>query len=238
MICVSCLTTSLMQGYQPLGGISVDKQDEQQGGDCREGFYACKGVPWIAKTAPDSWPADQWPPEVRLPLQLLAERSHSRPADVLLWLQDVVPGFADVSAAFCKESIALTRRICKLLSKAVGEPESWLEGYLQDPFVALHNLHYAPVKSQPEKGILGLGDSTSLCACALVRNFEIGGLSSLANGRCPQRLWALHAAPLQGPWPSNPCRRQLAGSHRRRRCNHRQSWRPAAKVRFALAGEK
>ena len=74
-------------------------------------------------------------------------------------LQELLPGFAPVAAEFCKEAMGLTLRIARLLSKALGQPESWMEtSYLQDPFVALHNLHYAPVKSQPEKGILGLGE--------------------------------------------------------------------------------
>ena len=33
-----------------------------------------------------------------------------------------------------------------------------METMLQNPFVALHNLHYAPVKSEPENGIVGLGE--------------------------------------------------------------------------------
>ena len=74
-------------------------------------------------------------------------------------LQKLLPGFAPVAAEFCKEAMGLTCRVASLLSKALGQPESWLEAsYLQDPFVALHNLHYAPVKSQPEKGIFGLGE--------------------------------------------------------------------------------
>ncbi len=64
-----------------------------------------------------------------------------------------------MAAAFCKQAMVLTRRIAGLLSRALGQPKSWMEAaYLQDPFVALHNLHYTPVKSQPEKGILGLGE--------------------------------------------------------------------------------
>ena len=46
-----------------MGGISVDAQSEEQEGDRREGFYACKGVPWVAETEPEDWP-DQWPSEV------------------------------------------------------------------------------------------------------------------------------------------------------------------------------
>ena len=77
-------------------------------------------------------------------------------------VQELLPGFAPMASAFCKEAMGLTLRIARLLSKALGESKSWMEtSYLQDPFVALHNLHYAPVKSQPEKGILGLGEPLS-----------------------------------------------------------------------------
>lgn len=73
-------------------------------------------------------------------------------------LQEILPGFAEVQIAFCKAALALTRRIARLLSKVLNESDSWLEkAYFQAPFAALHNLHYAPIKSEPDKGILGLG---------------------------------------------------------------------------------
>ena len=73
-------------------------------------------------------------------------------------LQEILPGFAEVDIEFCQASLNLTRRIARLLSKVLDEPEAWLENsYFQDPFVALHNLHYAPIKSDPDKGIFGLG---------------------------------------------------------------------------------
>lgn len=84
-------------------------------------------------------------------------------AMTLLPVQATLPGFAAVDKDFCKASMDLTRRVARLLSKVLGEPQSWLEGYIQDPFVALHNLHYAPIKSQPEKGILGLGKPLYTC---------------------------------------------------------------------------
>ena len=56
----------LLQGYQPMGGISVDAESKKQGGDQREGFYACKGVPWVPRTELEDWP-DQWPSEVVTP---------------------------------------------------------------------------------------------------------------------------------------------------------------------------
>ena len=46
-----------------MGAIRVDAQSEEQEGNMREGFYACKGVPWVPKTELHNWP-DQWLSEV------------------------------------------------------------------------------------------------------------------------------------------------------------------------------
>ena len=58
---------------------------------------------------------------------------------------------------YAAASLQLTRRLMRLLSKVLKEQEGCLEMMMRNPFVALHNLHYAPIKSQPEKGIVGLG---------------------------------------------------------------------------------
>lgn len=76
-------------------------------------------------------------------------------------MQDELPGFSTSMKEYATANLQLTRHILRLLSKVLGEQEDCLEGFMQKPFVAMHNLHYAPVKSEPEKGIVGLGRVTS-----------------------------------------------------------------------------
>lgn len=72
-------------------------------------------------------------------------------------VQAELPGFASVNKQFAEACLLLTRQLLRLLSLTLKQKEGCLEEMLQDPFVALHNLHYAPVVSEPEKGIVGLG---------------------------------------------------------------------------------
>ena len=72
-------------------------------------------------------------------------------------VQNELPTFSRANKEYASASLQLTRRLFKFLSKVLKQPEGCLETMLQNPFVALHNLHYAPVKSEPENGIVGLG---------------------------------------------------------------------------------
>lgn len=71
----------------------------------------------------------------------------------------------------------LTRQILELLSKTLKQDSGYLGELVKNPFVALHNLHYAPIKSDPENGIVGLGKAFSGCSL----------ITGLASASC-QRL--------------------------------------------------
>lgn len=93
-------------------------------------------------------------------LSLSEEEASVRRASSSTWpnhMQEELPTFSQANKEYATASLQLTRRLFKLLSKVLKQPEGCLETMLQNPFVALHNLHYAPVKSEPENGIVGLG---------------------------------------------------------------------------------
>ena len=79
-------------------------------------------------------------------------------------MQNELPSFSRYNKEYAAASLELTRRIFKLLSKVLKQSEDCLDSMMQKPFVALHNLHYAPVKSDPDNGIVGLGEGSKFQA--------------------------------------------------------------------------
>ncbi|GMF31885.1 unnamed protein product [Phytophthora fragariaefolia] len=149
-----------MRGYTPLHEETLDPAAQTRG-DTKEGFYICRHVP------PGS-------PEASLPLH----------GPNVFPDAATFPAFRHTMETYHAAMCELGLAVARLLAEAAGHKGGFdAPGMFDKPMAALRLLHYAPEKSDVDRGVLGAGAHTDYGLVTLLATDSSPGLQIRLDGQ-------------------------------------------------------
>uniref|UniRef100_A0A0G4FTF2 Fe2OG dioxygenase domain-containing protein n=1 Tax=Chromera velia CCMP2878 TaxID=1169474 RepID=A0A0G4FTF2_9ALVE len=152
---MSSTLNKLNRGYTAMSEETLDPEKQSEG-DTKEGFYMGREVAADSPEAqtPLTGP-NVWPPE------------------------DVLPGWRRGMEQYYEKMTALGHRLLRLVARSLQIEPDFFDAKFRPGMRWLRPLHYAPQKSDVEKGVLGAGEHTDYGMLTILLTDGIRGLEIL-----------------------------------------------------------